>query len=372
MESAKEVEQKAAEWLSLRDGGNWTAGDQALLDQWLEESTGHAVAYVRLEAAWHRADRLKALGAGVAAGKVPTSEEFNLFPIFTQDKEAAHSSQSLERGTPGFPGHRLCMLRAPRAFVAGLAAALIAAATWFYWPGSPQYKTPIGGTESVPMADGSRVTLNTDSVIRVVLTDYQREIRLDQGEAFFEVARDPARPFVVSVGNKRVVAVGTKFSVRRIGEEIRVFVTEGKVRLEEDAGSSLPARRETAEGRAEAMREGLNRGDAGELLLIAGGVAQTDGKGVLVQEESLAAVEESLSWRTGYIVFHEKALGEAVAEFNRYNSRKIVVEDSGVAAITFSGKFRTTDVEAFVRLIGGGFHLHVLQSGNRIWLTKTG
>jgi len=157
--------------------------------------------------------------------------------------------------------------------------------------------------------------------------------------------------------------------VRRIGDDIRVFVTEGKVRLEEGEGSSLPSSRErkaagdTASGRgaslpvqagAQGMGEDTTKEAIGEIFIAAGGVARTDGDGILVEEKSLADVEESLSWRTGYVIFHESTLADAVTEFNRYNVRQIFIKD----------------FEAFVRLIEGGFSLHAQESSTRIVLTK--
>ncbi len=123
------------------------------------------------------------------------------------------------------------------------------------------------------MEDGSRITLNTDSQIRVDLTVKERRVELQQGEAFFEVAHDASRPFIVRAGNKRVIAVGTRFSVRREANDVRVVVTEGKVRVETegDPSSTSPE------------------------PLVAGTVAQASSAGVLVQTEPLAQAEESLS-----------------------------------------------------------------------------
>lgn len=335
MESLEVVETTAAQWLARQDSGNWTATDQADLDRWLEESTAHTVAYVRLEAAWARADRYKVLGAGVPAGKIPTPEEFN-FSSFFSGRRPRQLRQSLRRA---------------RTLAASIVVVLAAAVAWYLWPSSgPDYKTPVGGTASVPVADGSQVILNTDSAIRVSLSNTERRVQLDQGEAYFEVAKDPARAFVVSAGNKRIVAVGTKFSVRRLGDDVRVSVTEGKVRIEEEpflAGA----------------RESMS-------LVAAGNVANTREGSVLVQHESLAEVEESLSWRNGYLTFREDTLRDAVAEFNRYNSRKIIIEDPAVGDIRLSGKFRTHEYEAFVRLLEGGFPIQARRLDQQIILTS--
>lgn len=331
MESCEAVETVAAQWLARQDAGNWTAADQAALDHWLEESTAHTVAYVRLEAAWARADRYKVLGAGIPAGVVPEPEAFALSPIFCAPR-------------PSRPRFGVARWRTLAASIVGL---MVIAVTGYLWPSStPDYKTPVGGTASVPVADGSQVILNTNSAMRVSLSKTERLIRLDRGEAYFEVAKDPARPFVVSAGDKRVVAVGTRFSVRRIDDDIRVAVTEGKVRIEETG-----AREATS-------------------LLTAGGVANTSRGSILVQHEAPADVEASLSWRSGYLTFHEDTLRDAVAEFNRYNARKIVIEDAAVGDIRLSGKFRTDEYEAFVRLLEGGFPIHAQRLDQKVVLTS--
>src|SRR5882762_6142527 len=91
MEPSDQIEKRAAKWLAERDSGDWTPNDQAALDQWLGESSANTVAYIRLEAAWKRADRLKALGAGLTKGKVPTLEEFNRSPFFDDREEGSPS-----------------------------------------------------------------------------------------------------------------------------------------------------------------------------------------------------------------------------------------------------------------------------------------
>jgi transmembrane sensor len=103
-------------------------------------------------------------------------------------------------------------------------------------------------------------------------------------------------------------------------------------------------------------------------LLPAGSVAHAVDAGVLVQEESPARVEESLSWRSGILVFHDITLADAVAEFNRYNTRQIVIEDPAVARLRIAGNFRATNVEAFVRLVEHGYPLRVEQQGDEVIL----
>jgi transmembrane sensor len=192
------------------------------------------------------------------------------------------------------------------------------------------------------LKDGSNITLNTASAVRVDLTPAERHVDLERGEAFFVVAKDPSRPFVVKAGNKRIVAVGTQFSVRRDGDDVRVVVTEGTVRLETVSRNRL---REPAPG----IQPGPSISDFAPVA--AAMIARATGGDLLVQNSSMAEVEAALSWRNGYLTFHETTLTEAVEEFNRYNTQKISIEDPLVGAIRISGTFRPTNHEAFVRLL---------------------
>lgn len=358
MESSTQIEERAGQWLAKRDGGAWSASDEAEFNAWLEQSTLHVVAFVRLEAAWNQAKRLKALSARVQPGIVPSPEDWQLAPFLDRvpppDTSASvPASEGSGLSNPKPPILVPTFSRRRWALAAGLLVVFGASIAVYIWPFDSAYRTPVGGIASVPMDDGSKVTLNTDSKIRLAVTATVRRVELERGEAFFDVAKDPARPFVVAAGARRVIAVGTQFSVRRDGGDVRVFVTEGRVRIEDEMES--------------AARVGSNEDKL--LTLSAGSIARASDAGVLVQETTLPEIENYLSWRTGYLIFRDMALADAVAEFNRYNTRKIVIEDPAVAAIRLSGKFRSTQFEAFVRLLEDGFPVRARRVGDEIVLT---
>jgi transmembrane sensor len=346
---SRQIEERAAAWLAKRDSGAWTAQDERELNEWLNASTANTVAFIRLEAAWNAAQRLKALGAGRRRGEVPKFWAWRLSP-FVEQKPALAAGATVAR-----------VRTLSRAMAATLLLALAAGIFWYAWPAGPAYHTPVGGIASVPMTDGSKVTLNTDSSIRVEVNEKERRVELEQGEAFFEVAKDPTRPFVVKAGSKRVIAVGTKFSVRRLGNDIRVFVTEGKVRIESGDSPHTPG--------PDTVLEKARAVSGTALVAAAGSIARTRDDGVLVQEQQLSHAEDYLSWRTGYLVFRDTVLADAVAEFNRYNEHQIVIDDAQVAGIRLSGKFRSTNFEAFVRLLEDGFPIQAIRRDEQIVLT---
>src|SRR6185312_14618944 len=170
---------------------------------------------------------------------------------------------------------------------------------------------------------------SSDTGIAVALSRRERDIDLRNGEAFFEVQKDKSRPFVVHVDGHRVIAVGTRFAVRRDGGDgLRVVVTHGLVRLESDADV-----------------------DPAATLLPAGSVAQLSGDALEVRRVPIDEARELLSWRDGFVVFHDTPLAAAAAEFNRYNMRKLVIGDPAIASLKVGGQFRWSNQQAFVRLI---------------------
>jgi transmembrane sensor len=343
-DSHREIERQAAEWLARRDGAGWCAGDQRALDEWLTESSARAVAFIRLEAAWSRADRYKALGAGFAPGSVPTPEEVGSSPFFEEGPkigDAQAPQATIARGARSRWG---------LALAASAAFAWICGLLWHLDAARSSYRTPVGGTASVPMSDGSRVTLNTDSEVRLTVSEALRRVELRRGEAFFEVARDAARPFEVVAGSKRITVLGTKFSVFRADDEVRVAVAEGKVRVDEvSSGAGDEAR-----------------------VLIAGAVARAAATGMLVQSRPVSEIQDALSWRSGFLVFRDVDLAGAVAEFNRYNEQKISIADPAVAEIRLSGKFKADNFQAFARLLEDGFPIEVRRRAGGIVLEKRG
>ena len=340
--SSAQIEAQAAQWLARRDSGQLTATEAAELAAWLDASTANRIAFIRLESAWQQADRLKVLGVGLKPGELPSSGEWRDSPYFASRQDEF----SVTAIPPARQAGRRTFIRAIGAVAASLLLAIGVMAV-FHWSRGAMYETDIGVAASIPMADGSKVTLNTNSKIRVTVTDTERRVELQQGEAFFEVLKDEKRPFVVLSGPLRVVAVGTKFAVRLDADQVRVLVSEGRVRIEKQEGDQEVALAQIASG----------------------GVGYTRGsEGVLTQAQPVERVEEALSWRSGFVVFHDTPLNEAVQELNRYNTRRIVIEDPRIATTRISGNFRAANGDAFARLLEDGFDIRAEFSDTQILL----
>ena len=363
MASSRRIEQLAAAWLARRDGAGWDGHSQIALEDWLAESTAHRVAFLRLEAAWENSGRLKALGAGIPAGVIPARGQWRNSPFGAGSPGPAPAPVPPGTCPPPEPPDLRDLAFAPRraappsrgrrrAAGAALAVLLAVVAGWGWdrqWPvEQASYLTAIGDLRDVPLADGSRAMLSSDSRMQVALSRGERRIDLQHGEAFFDVAKDSGRPFVVSAGGRQVVAVGTRFSVRRDGAALRVVVTEGTVRLQ--AGADAPG------------------GPLPTTLLQAGSVAHVSLQRLLVRSGTVEEAERQLDWREGYLTFRDTRLEDAAAEFNRYGPRKIVMGDEAVAALRVGGNFRWSNAEAFVRLLEQGFPVRAESHADRIVL----
>ncbi len=179
------------------------------------------------------------------------------------------------------------------------------------------------------------------------MTPERREVWLDRGEAYFEVAHAANRPFVVHAGSRTITVLGTKFSVRRDGNRVIVSVLEGRVRVD----------------RSDVR--GQDNGESASSATITGGdVALADGASTLVTASSAERVQHALSWREGMLMFDQSTLADAAAEFNRYNRRQIIIADPQTASIRIGGTFRATNVDVFVRLLREAYGLRIEVRGD--------
>jgi transmembrane sensor len=312
MTRSQEIEAKAAEWLMRREQPEWSQAEQTALDGWLHESMSHKAAFWRLEHTWQVADRIRAIRARDIA-----------------------------------PRPRRAGLRLKKWWQAGALAASLLLAIAFIGlhsrpvlspqPGVYTFDTGIGGYRIVPLVDGSRIELNTATVLRTLISKQRRDVWLDRGEAFFEVAHVEGSAFVVHAGPRRITVVGTEFSVRRDGDKVTVAVVKGRVRVED-----------------------TTRGESSAVTTVTpGDVAIGLGASTMVISKPVAAVEDKLSWRDGRLVFNGSSLAEVADDFNRYNRQQLLISDPSLAVIRISGTFKASNVEAFVRLLKEAYGLKV-------------
>jgi transmembrane sensor len=315
---ADAIEARAANWLQRRQFWNWSEMDQADLDRWLGQSPVHLVTFLRLEAAWERTERLVALGAA-----------------------NAERVEAVPRGP-----FRSIFVRT----AAGLAviAALGVGAGLFLKPQDRTFSTPVGGHETVSFADGTRIELDTDTVIRTRMTTEQRVVWLEKGDAYFRVKHDGAHPFMVIVGNRRVTDLGTEFLVSRHPKNFEVAVMKGRVWLEA-ADKQAPSQ---------------------SALLLPGDVAVANAQTVSVTKRSIQSLSNALAWRHGLLVFDHTTLAAAAAVFNRYNRGTLEIDDPAVANLTIDGSFQANNLQLFARVVRRAFGLRIETQGDRTIISR--
>lgn len=292
------VEDQAADWFDKKHFWPWTEAEEAAFNIWLAQSPAHEVAYWRLEAGWSRAERMAAL-------KHPL------------------------RRTAKLPNRR---------FFSGVARAAAALAVLgvlglsFGLPSKTQetaYATAIGAHRIVQLADGSTIELNTNTRLKVLNDGKARQATLEKGEAFFNIKHDAAHPFVVLAAGRKVTDLGTKFILRLDSDKRLVMtLTEGRARL--DATTADQVHRQAT----------LEPGD----VAIATDVA------LRLKKSAPRDVVRELGWREGKLIFDHTTLADAVAQFNRYNTQQLRIDDPAIAARTVSGTFRTTNTSDFASL----------------------
>jgi transmembrane sensor len=364
MTTASDLESQAAAWLVRRDSGELSPEEQAEFDAWLSADPRARAAYVRLEAAWTRASglmrRLRPLDGEVNIDLLERSPlapldrvSFEEYPAregtgasldLAATPAASAGAQHASSGREAVAG-RSVRRRWALSLAAAAAVAMVAigTVTWLAYDrnGWTEYSTDLGSLERVVLSDGSIVSLNTNSAMRVQLSPERRHIVLKRGEALFKVAKDPNRPFDVEAGRTIVRAVGTEFSVRMreptgaTGKaDVEVLVKEGRVAID-------PPKTQRPLERAAALPASTSTLSAGEAVVISE-------QRVRVQKVPVETVERKLLWTEGRIWFERETLKNVVAEFNRYNRRQMVISDPSIEDIRIGGGFDATDPESFI------------------------
>ena len=210
----------------------------------------------------------------------------------------------------------------------GMAAALLVAVNvtfaYLWTSGGPddshlqKYFTRIGEQQTIGLADGSVITLNTAGQLVADYSGTARRILLERGEAYFDVARDPNRPFTVDLGVRSVTVVGTEFSIRKHPQRYEVAVIEGAVAI---GGSSLDS-------------EPANLPSSAQQRVEAGWVAEFDIQTNDLRVFQPESMDRYVAWRNGMITFAREPLYRVVQELNRYSRKKVLIEDTAVMELS--------------------------------------
>lgn len=282
--------EEAAGWVARLQSADATDADRSAFQAWLSRDAGHRRAFDEFNGLW---------------------DELKLVPVpSVPGRKSRPSKGAAIANVVG-----LCL-------VAGLSVSL-------YRMGlidrlRADHYTTVGEVRSFGLDDATRVTLNTDSAIVVRFTGQGRRIELLRGEAFFDVAKDPARPFVVADDGISATVVGTRFAMRRA-----VSGLAGEVQVEEGTVD---------------VRSGTHGA-----LLKAGDVATLAGDGALSVDK--ADVANATAWTGGQLVFSGEPLGDVLAALERYRHGRIAVLGDGTAQLRVSGVFSVDDTDLALRAL---------------------
>jgi transmembrane sensor len=312
-----EIEIEAAGWAIRLYDGPLPPAEQTRLNAWLEADSRRRGALLRAQAGYRQLELLRA-----THDQVPALQQAPR-PVLARRNVLAAMGLAAAAS--------IAVVVAPRLQGAG-----------------QRFATDRGEVRRVSLEDGSSVVINTDSVVTAAFEPGERRLALVQGEAWFDVKPDKTRPFVVAASGLRVRAVGTAFSVRTHQLGTEVIVTEGVVEVLAEgakAGARIPAGSKA--------------------------VFPTRGAEAVVVAVAPQTLEGALAWREGRIVLDGQSLRTAVAEFNRYNARQLVIDGpSGERGLV--GVFRANDPEGFAHAIAPLFGADVRASDEKIIINTHG
>lgn len=326
MSRQKDIEHAAATWAMRRQEPGWSAAEQHELDRWLEASVAHKAALWRLEYGYSQLDRLSVLAGSDNPRSPPPTARWR------------SAWRAASRPMKAWPHSMFMAVSLAVIFVVGYSLIIAPMQSAEVIQGT----TKFGQIGALRLPDGSHIDLNTNTDMRIAQSPTERALWLDKGEAYFEIAHERKRPFVIHAGPSTITVLGTKFVVRRNDSTVTVSVVDGLVRL-------TPA-------------TGVNSGSA---TIARGDIAIVDGNSMRITANELDQIKRGMAWRYGKVVFDDTRLADAAAQFNRYNVRRLIV--AGKAAdLRIGGSFRLGNADGFARLLERVYGLQVTFSENAI------
>lgn len=324
--SSSAIRTQAAEWFAKLHSPACSEETRQEFSRWLQANPQHELAYEQCRTLWLISDDLR--------GDADLQRELDA------------ARQGIAGLRTGISGKIHSNLKPRWRSLGQIAAAILVALVFVYTTGQKaptEYTTYIGEQRIVQLADGSSITLNTNTKLSVDYNRDQRLVHLHHGEAYFNVSKDPSRPFEVMAGKSLVRAVGTEFNVALLNQAVNVDVAEGVVEFEPVASS--PATK-------------LEVGDA---------VKYRSGDNVNISSANLARVS---AWQIRKIYFDNNTLADAVEEYNRYTLQKITVVDSELNQQRITGIFHVGDVDSFIFSLEQGLDARVVRKGGLILVMK--
>lgn len=248
----------------------------------------------------------------------------------------------------------------PRALAAMFVLVTVVAVAWFAmheWTRVDAIvATATAEQRSIRLEDGTRVMLGAESELQHRIDTTSRRVRLLKGEAFFQVAHDPTRPFVVSAGGNEIRALGTAFNVLNGADRVVVTVAEGKVQVERAPSSRA------------ALADSPERADESPVLLVAGERAASDTSGI----RKLAAIEANTTatWRVGRLEYLGEPLRHVLEDVARYTDRELVLADDSLGTLGYTGTVFTDHIDEWLEGVAGVLPIEVREAEGRVEISE--
>jgi len=361
--------EEAAQWLVEFRTGDLDPTGRQRFDEWIRTSPEHLRAFIEMTALWEE------------AGQVDARRRFDVDTLIAQVHAEGNvvplerRSEGQDEAGPRPPRSRRTRARwAAAAAVAGLIG--VGSLIGLRLLGQPTYATDVGEQRSLRLSDGSTVTLNSRSRVRVEFTDSQRTVELLEGQALFRIAKSEGRPFIVRADGTAVQAIGTQFDVNRRRDGTIVTVVEGRVAVVAVADNVRPhhdlaIRPDSQADADEATRAGApTAGAVGKVLLSAGEQIEIDG-GTASSQPKRANVSSATAWTQGQLVLESALLTQVADEFNRYSTRKLVAIDHGASPLHLSGVF-VTDPDFLIHYLRSRPDIEVRETATEILIIRNG
>jgi len=322
---------QAANWFARQRARPWSEADATEFAAWLRADPAHTTAWTEYERLWGRLETVRDNPKILAIREQARGKADRQARLGYRWRVGAALAASVLIGVGAWRALKDSEILAFRPRWIAQTPAVNTAAPELIRDAS----TEIGERYLLVLADGSKVTLNTTSAVRADYSGHERRVTLVKGEAFFDVAKDPARPFIVAAGSRQVIAIGTAFDVRLQDRQLQVTLVEGKVRV---ITTPVPA----TDTNVPAQPVSVVNLEAGSAL-----VARDDGGERIEKLDTGRAT----SWRSGKLIFEGERLADVVAEMNRYSREQLVVADSSLEGRKVSGVFEPTNGAAFAKAL---------------------
>lgn len=368
-----QIYEEASAWFVECRAGDLDESGRREFDRWLRKSPENLSAYLEIAAIWTEGPSLDPMGKWDAESLVAQSRKDSDIVVTLAGSssdpvlgESVPPTQALTSvGSLPSGRHRVWVRRRLILSAAASVAGLAVAGLWAWLALSTGiYATGVGEQRSIELADGSTVSMNSRSKIRVRYSNGERDVDLLEGQALFHVARDKTRPFLVSAVGTRVRAVGTQFDVYERHEGTTVTVLEGQVAVLAPSPSSAPP---ASDAGSAVPRQSADTMLA-TILVSAGEQLTVTPK--LAQKSDHPNVAAATAWTQRQIIFESATLSEVAEEFNRYNERQLVIEDSALNDFHISGVFSSTDPDSLIRFLRTRSGIKVIEDGSIIRISK--